>query len=424
MNFLFWFGIAIRVLAQISTAAANPDAASNEQSLSSSQDELLHWLRQCGGYWNPKQSLRHENINDTSSLFGVFANDSIPKGQILASIPWECILHATPYPTNARFENCNTVNQLVKEFYKLDNNNFNNKNNDDSSDESSTDFSLYVQNLRKTAQEHSKLLPTNWSPQGKQLFLEITGHGILPPEDPFFDNFDWKHTCEDQQSQQHSEEEEEAVDDKNQDYYKMATLLVMTHGEDFGFVPLTDKYNNRGGNWTGAYFSHEGDYDNSDIGLEIRTLRYINAGEQIYTDYRDYGPIGTPELIRDYGFVEHYPQRWIFSKQHIAFDIDYNSDEVLYVKWWRKHQSSSSQQQTCPTSDDEYDALIFLQEQWKRLKFEVSPKMEQARINHDIIPRHEFHTMNQFFHDMMTAIKLALDDGALDSCRQQQATSR
>ena len=31
---------------------------------------------------------------------------------------------------------------------------------------------------------------------------------------------------------------------------------------------------------------------------------------------------GTPEMYREYGFVEQYPQRWIFHDQEIAFDVD------------------------------------------------------------------------------------------------------
>ena len=45
-------------------------------------------------------------------------------------------------------------------------------------------------------------------------------------------------------------------------------------------VPLTDKFNNRGGNWTGAYFGNRTD---EVIGLEILAARDLKAGEQVYT---------------------------------------------------------------------------------------------------------------------------------------------
>ena len=200
-NMVYWYSLLIWLtLLQLHVGA---DSADTNQ-------ELLKWVRDAeGGYFNDKLELR----SDENGLFGVFAAQDIRKNQVLASIPWSCILYSED--SNHRFQDCEVVRLLDEELNK-------------------EAPSLYAQGLKKTVREHASLLPVNWSKKGKELFLKVTGNGILPPEDPFMQDFEWKHKC-DQVS-------------------RNATLLVMTHGEDFGMVPLTDKFNNRGGNWTGAHF--------------------------------------------------------------------------------------------------------------------------------------------------------------------------
>ena len=69
--------------------------------------------------------------------------------------------------------------------------------------------------------------------------------------------------------------------------------------------------------------------------MAVKASEDIRAGEEIYTSYNmcrhcggDEGEsYGTPEIMRDCGFVEEYPQRCIFEgKSSVGFDID----EVLW----------------------------------------------------------------------------------------------
>jgi hypothetical protein len=177
----------------------------------------------------------------------------------------------------------------------------------------------------------------------------------------------------------------------------------MTHGEDFGMVPLTDKYNSRGGNYTGAYFSIQD--GSGKIGLEVRALRDIQAGEEIYTDYRDYGQVGTPELLRDYGFVEFYPQRFIFPSQHVAFDVKQTDDGSFQIKWKRRISDTIYQ------GRPDKRTVVFLQEQLTRLQQDVYPKLQKAVEEDEVdIPSHEMQTVVKFCHDYMTAMALAIQD--------------
>lgn len=71
----------------------------------------------------------------------------------------------------------------------------------------------------------------------------------------------------------------------------------------------------RNGRWLNTHtsFAHEG------IEVNVRASRIIEAGEELYTSQnlcddcegKNEGNYGTLELLRDYGFIENFPQRWI-----------------------------------------------------------------------------------------------------------------
>jgi hypothetical protein len=261
------------------------------------------------------------------------------------------------------FHDCDLVQLLVEEMK-----------NDDS------DFGPFTASLRETVKHHTNLLPAYWSPEGKALLNQVIDNGTLPPEDVFMEGFEWKHKCD-------------AVD-------KDATLVVMTHGEYFGMAPLTHKYNSRGGSYTGAYYSAYFSLEDRDnVALEIRALRDLHAGEQIFIDYKDYGQIGTPELLRDYGFVEFYPQRYIFHQQEIAFDVD-ETENGLQVTW---NQELLDKKYPVPTDQ----AIGFLREQLERLQ-QIYPDIQR----HKDVPKQELDMIGRYCRDMIAALGQALvEDG-------------
>jgi hypothetical protein len=316
---------------------------------------LVEWVIKQGGYIHPKQDFREQD-----GLFGVFAADDIQKGEILASIPWDCIIASNTY---GRFKNCDMVRLVAEELNNKD------------------QQSLYAASLQDAARQHASLLPAYWSSQGQKLLLNVTGNDRLPPKDPFMKEFEWKQKCE--------------------KVSKEATLLVLTHGEDFGMVPVTDKYNSRGGNWTGAYFSEE---DGEDIGLEIRAYRNLKRGEQIFTHYKDYGVVGTPELLRDYGFVEMYPQRFIFHDQGIAFDLEEVGHGDLRIKWLRKVFGISHS--VPPTRQ----SIEFLQREVVRLNGVYSELQRMAKQRNRSVPENELQVVTQLCSAYMTAMDRAIQD--------------
>lgn len=325
-------------------------------------NKLIDWVRSKGGYWNPKQEFKSEN-----GLHGVFSTQDIDEGEILASIPWRSVI-GVPFRKD-RFDSCDIVERLAKEMEKGD----------------ESDYSLYVQELVETAKQHSRLLPSYWSTQGQELLLKITGYGVLPPVDPLLLENKWKQSCE--------------------HISKEATLLVLTHGESFGMVPITDKYNSRGGNYTGAYFSIEG--QDAIIALEIRAYRNVKAGEQIFTDYRDYGKVGTAELLRDYGFTEFYPQRWIFPDQEIAFDIIHK--KKMTVHWHRRIMKYTFKSPMRESDQFRENTLQFLDGQLERLETYIHPILMQ-HLEARSLPEHESEIIHKFYTDLTIALQLAIND--------------
>ena len=408
----------------------NADTAAFD--MGKNEQELLEWIRSKGGDWNSKQELRYdEKIPD---LYGVFASDDIEQGEILASIPWTCVIYPEQKDEHEhhniqqkvrpdRFDNdCSLVQRLAEEIEKHNEEQTNLKLS------SSSDYSLYVEGLIQTAKEHSNLLPAHWSKGGRELLSQILFHQdtsdqVLPPDDPFLIHDGWKHHCD-------------ALVDP------VSTLLVMTHGEDFGMVPLTDKFNSRGGNWTGAYFEIE-DGD-GEMALEIRAKRSISEGEQIFTDYHDYGQIGTPELLRDYGFVETYPQRWIFHHQHVAFDIVERTqsqhkptatattnengfsgeDMVIIDDDWATHFEIQWHERIFNTrymgkpSTPTTLAVENLRHQLDRLEQRVYPVIASSssplgsisKVETEGPSEHELRVVRRFYKGLTTALKLAIHD--------------
>ena len=84
----------------------------------------------------------------------------------------------------------------------------------------------------------------------------------------------------------------------------------------------------------GWYLNSESNNVHEGEDIEVTAKRYIYAGEQIYTSYNmceDCGgralTYGTPEILREYGFVEQMPQNWIFHDLELGFRIDEGYDD-------------------------------------------------------------------------------------------------
>lgn len=259
----------------------------------------------------------------------------------------------------------------------------------------SSEFAGYLNFLKKQARNE---LPSSWSPAGKKLLNTIIDE--LPPDDATtWIEQEWHKECK---GAKDSEQENLA-------------MMLISRGWDYLMVPMFDVLNHRNGNYYNTY--SDSVFDNSKERLQVRASRRIQKGEQVFTSYNLCGECdarkenyGTPEILRDYGFVEDYPQRWIFDdvlkfeiRDKSSIEIDEESDvkrfvapkdETLEFEWLAGEQLVE-------------DDLIFLESELERLTELAGSKFEKARKN---VPETEMDVIEQYHSALTNALTLAIEN--------------
>lgn len=233
----------------------------------------IEWLRSRGGFFHSKLELQPLFKDDPSnSPVGVFTTADIRKNETLMILPQKCLLTA-----EGSGDICDTTRNLMKQ-RKL-------------SDES--EFAAYVNYIFDG--KHKGHLPSSWSDAGKELIHTVVGRE-LPPD--HLTDISFEEHC----GGTGDEAEEEA-------YH-----LVTRRSWDDKMLPVFDMCNHRNKKWKNvdSNNAHEGE------DITVYATRDIKAGEQLYLSYNenadgDYGhTYALPQIVRDFGFVEELPRRFIF----------------------------------------------------------------------------------------------------------------
>jgi hypothetical protein len=236
---------------------------------------IVEWLNSReGGYYNPKQEIRHEIPNDPTSMVGVFASERIEEGELLCQVPWDSLITSKEESDGEEWDEkervlrsqCGTIRNLVREM-RLG--------------VETSKFGPFVSYL---LDQPNGQLPSTWSEAGKELLVEILGgpDQKIPPEDAttHLEN-NWFEECGGSRTDAFS--------------YK-AAMLVLQRADDDLVVPAYDMYNHRNGRWDNARVqSHHG------VNHVVKAGRTIEKGEQIYSSYNlceecegRYDKYGTP----------------------------------------------------------------------------------------------------------------------------------
>ena len=92
-------------------------------------------------------------------------------------------------------------------------------------------------------------------------------------------------------------------------------------------------HNNGKANVVHKYDPYRGDPIDK-TGYEMVTSKPILAGEELFLSYNHcticqyyYDWFGTPEIFLHFGFVEGYPQRWLFDFARVKFDLDWKDGD-------------------------------------------------------------------------------------------------
>eukprot|EP00978_Attheya_sp_CCMP212_P047318 scaffold421305_cov50-Attheya_sp.AAC.1 len=316
-------------------------------------EKLIEWIRSHkDGIVSEKLEIRRADPKDAASGHAIFIKESVKKGELLYSIPWDLIIT----PDDGSKDTCATTRTLIREAKK----------GKDSS------FYSYLRVFEQWDPYKAPLIE-DWTEPGKDLLETITGTR-LPPQNVRHDMFEW-YNCE-------------GVDDA---LSEKALSFVETRGEDELLVPLYDMTNHANG-------------DAVNVLLDIRSFQYFNAvadrdieaGEQVNHSYnlcptcgsRIREGYGTPQLFRDYGFVEQYPQRWDFHGA-VRFDLMIKSDTKLEVVWIDG---------IYPTRRGQ----LVLEEEKDRLEQVVS--WFDDRTEDLSLPTHEYETCKRYLNALYTAV--------------------
>jgi len=342
---------------------------------------LLEWLNSSGGYANPKLEIRRADPDDPTSPFGMYTKEKITRKELILDIPQSVILRGGEDDEDSQddeegsFE-CATARRLIKELRLGDD----------------SEYGPFVNYLLE--QPYGQL-PSGWSDEGKELLTQLlenhTTNPIPPDEPTLWIDHEWVKEC----------------NGSTDPFEANAALMLVQRGWDSAMIPLYDMMGHRNGEYLNTESNTVHDLSKN---AKIRALRDIEAGWELYGSYnmcKDCGgrkdTYGTQDILRDYGFVELYPQRWIFDE--VSFEINEIDNDELEVTWIK---------------EIDIVGLNYLQELDKAMKEASESTLKNVNGN---IPSNELDTILQYHKSLSLAVSLALEASLEDDeCSEDDET--
>jgi hypothetical protein len=355
------------ILILLASSSAAVSSAAVDSALDAQVQEMIAWVRNHEGFFNPKLRIRHVDPTDLTSYVGVFATEYIKPLEDLMTIPSSVMIWAVQ-PENVDIAArvlCDLTHVLMKEL-RLG---------------AKSEFAPFVKYL--LAQERGEI-PATWTQAGQELLSEIARDEIEMTT-WMTNNFD---TCI----------------DLGDAFEQQALALVISRGWDSVLVPIYDMLN------------HNNDLskrntDNSPVhgeeGITVWASRAIQAGEEIFLTYDDCNDCyftpdewGTPELLRDFGFVETYPQIYFFREAGALFQVDKvkNNEDAetqhLQVEWQVYEHPSQ-------------EGFDWIKQEHQRLQ-DIQHAGTLAKRRH-LMPKKEWNIINEYHQALMAALEAAID---------------
>lgn len=356
------------LLLLLALVVGSEDASPKPRSVELAEAQI-EWLRSKGGYYSPKLSMEPLFESESPQVpLGMFARESVVKGEKLMVIPRRCLLTA-----GESMDDCDTAVNLVHERELKE----------------KSDFAPYVDYLYF---KEKILLPSNWSPLGQKLIRKIRGKR-LPPEDLTEVSFE-----------NHCGEWYDTTDE-----LEFAYLSTVSRAWSDKLVPVFDMINHHSGRF--ANVDSTPVHGPNDV--SVYATRDIAAGEQLYLSYMDCidekgfeNEYVLPQMLRDFGFVDQYPQRWIFPGEvddpgeGLVFDVDFARPEggtqpkggQAMTLTWRTEEPSPKQQG-------------FLKKQLGRLQ-SIKPYVTQ--VANQLESNYEKEVSLTYYRSMTVALEYAL----------------
>ena len=337
---------------------------------------MINWVRSQGGSFNTKVEIRRMDPSNNSSPFGVFAKESLDRNELIMHIPDKCYIQVWDAAIDLgalegeeekdanHFNLCELTHELIKEMKLGDQSQF-------------APYIAYL-NTQKPGQ-----LPVQWSEQGKNVLRNVSFPGS--------EIVDWIDLNFHRTGCISSNDSFEA---------NMVEMIVQRSFDD-ALIPLWDMVNHDNGR-----INTENDSMYSEGGIKVRASRLIEAGEEIFASYdlcldclEVHKEWGTPEILKDFGFVENYPHRWIFDNNGstIWFEIVATPQDGLSVVFDTLKENSFG----IPKRKD----ILFLQSELERLQ-RVGKEFLKERGS---IPHYEWNMINAYHEAAVTGISTGIE---------------
>lgn len=298
--------------------------------------------------------------------------EGLDEGETVCTIPWKLMI--TPSDETPWHEQeCEMIENLYKEITK--------------GEDEITPYAKYL------LSQPRGYTPQFWSEAGKKLLLEMTNEQQLPP---YFGIDDYILMFE-ENCGRHA---------KNQ-MHVFARMLVRARGDGLTLTPFYDMINHHNGkvNTLHRYSSkevHEG------TGLELYAGKNIQKNDQLFlsynqeTDFFDgwYDIFGTPEMFLVFGFVESFPQRWLFDRARIKFDLD----------WIDEGDENAGHYNVTFLVPPSKDGMDLLRSELAHL--DLFEETVLKNNNNEGIPESEMISVREYYNALHLAIQLALDSSA------------
>lgn len=369
-------------------------------------DVMLDWLiEQKDGFIDPRIEIRRSNPKDSNSRIGIFVKqEAIQADELLIKIPRNVKIQVDTIPKKDESDDDDSSDDDDDD----DDEDFSNKQSkgyqnhicklawalrDEYDDDKESDYYPYIKYLQ--LQQPMKKVPAMYSTAGQHLMLQTQREISMRTLNGFeFANdivmWPWRAYEEDCI--------QDVDDDEGNSLSPYFIALAVQHGLEHAFVPFYDLVMHHSSKTKVNVFTKPSIFsEEQDLG--VYALRDLEAGEELfrsyrecqdcYTERRDY--LGTPEMLRDYGFVETYPHTF-----HFVDDITVLVDDI---------GGGGNYAARCVNDNNKCPSKQFVEARIKDLK-EVIGYMIQT--SEPIMEKYEYETIKAYHKALLVALTTVL----------------
>lgn len=240
-------GILSASLVDSTDTCSIPNTGLHDKHLEQAQS-VFRWVAKGeNAYISPKQVVRRATPGDINSPLGVYATERIYADEIITRVPWDYIISSDdPDEEPGDQLSCSLLNTLAWELKQ-------------------GNESMYAPYIEYLNDEPDGQIPTSWSDEAFELFLEVLGNQSIPP----YDTLNWLEVARNSCNV-----------DTDDIFVRRAVLLIIQRSDDAIMIPAYDAYNHRNGKWKNTRTKIvQKKYH------ETRASKVIEAGEQILLSY-------------------------------------------------------------------------------------------------------------------------------------------